>query len=687
MPYGIGGVLPDWNIDNSANRFNQSYVKDFIDISGSLLLRNNANLYVNGNTTVNGNLFLNNTNLQTDLSFNKRIFVGSDMSMNGNANIANDVSLNGIVLDCSFNGNSIPTSAFAGTVTAAVPDYTKASTIYQQKFQANADVSLNGNTVQATNIKVNGNIVFNDGTKMSTYDNNIEVNYGSPFSIKKTYDISGVYDPSYNNGGSAGSIKPIRCSIDGKYVAISYNDYINSTANTANTTGIDISQDYGMTFTRKYLTIPGTATPIYRPHPIIAMSNDGKYMLTVAYGTYTESQPHKTSTNVVGLSSDYGTTWSTVYLNTILGIGESIVAFVAELAISTSPNRILIVAAINIAQAAQTMVNTSLSLTGFTQFATPLSINEFGGQLRIIGNRIVHFNYNASEFGVWDLLSGNQVGVSGFTENGFVAYSVFFFPSTSTLFVKAQEANTGIQKVYRVDNLQSATPSAVEISPTMSPTNLARSCAVSTNGQYVLLGFATGAFSASPALSALQGQFTFTQASDNRLLLSTDYGSSFTSIGPLNPTSDINRQYYTSIAITDSGRIYIFNLNDKTVGITVATASIFKAATFTGLTIKNTLTAGSYVVSSDYRIKTDVAKLDNLFTVDNLRPVKYLQTLTNKQQYGVIAHELQQYYPDLVIGEKDGTDLQRVNYTGLIAILINEITQMKRELAELEKKL
>ena len=52
MPYGIGGVLPDWNIDNSANRFNQSYVKDFIDISGSLLLRNNANLYVEGNKPV-----------------------------------------------------------------------------------------------------------------------------------------------------------------------------------------------------------------------------------------------------------------------------------------------------------------------------------------------------------------------------------------------------------------------------------------------------------------------------------------------------------------------------------------------------------------------------------------------------------------------------------------------------------
>jgi hypothetical protein len=63
-----------------------------------------------------------------------------------------------------------------------------------------------------------------------------------------------------------------------------------------------------------------------------------------------------------------------------------------------------------------------------------------------------------------------------------------------------------------------------------------------------------------------------------------------------------------------------------------------------------------------------------------------MQTLLNKEQYGLIAHELQQYYPDLVFGEKDGPDLQRVNYTGLIAILINEIIRLKQEFTELEKK-
>jgi hypothetical protein len=50
------------------------------------------------------------------------------------------------------------------------------------------------------------------------------------------------------------------------------------------------------------------------------------------------------------------------------------------------------------------------------------------------------------------------------------------------------------------------------------------------------------------------------------------------------------------------------------------------------------------------------------------------------------VHELQEYYPDLVVGEKDGDGWQRVNYTGLIAILINEIKRMKQDIDELEGK-
>jgi hypothetical protein len=53
----------------------------------------------------------------------------------------------------------------------------------------------------------------------------------------------------------------------------------------------------------------------------------------------------------------------------------------------------------------------------------------------------------------------------------------------------------------------------------------------------------------------------------------------------------------------------------------------------------------------------------------------------------LIAHEVQEYYPFLVEGEKDGKQTQTVNYNGLIGVLIKEIQELKKRVLDLEKKL
>jgi hypothetical protein len=45
---------------------------------------------------------------------------------------------------------------------------------------------------------------------------------------------------------------------------------------------------------------------------------------------------------------------------------------------------------------------------------------------------------------------------------------------------------------------------------------------------------------------------------------------------------------------------------------------------------------------------------------------------------GLIAHELQEEFPFLVTGEKDGDEHQSVNYNGLIALLIKEVQELKK---------
>ena len=100
------------------------------------------------------------------------------------------------------------------------------------------------------------------------------------------------------------------------------------------------------------------------------------------------------------------------------------------------------------------------------------------------------------------------------------------------------------------------------------------------------------------------------------------------------------------------------------------------------LLVIGSVEAASYNATSDYRIKDNVRNLDEQDTISNLRPVKYLNKQTNKQDFGLIAHELQSEYPDLVSGEKDGQELQSVNYIGLISILIKEVQELKRITAE-----
>jgi hypothetical protein len=96
------------------------------------------------------------------------------------------------------------------------------------------------------------------------------------------------------------------------------------------------------------------------------------------------------------------------------------------------------------------------------------------------------------------------------------------------------------------------------------------------------------------------------------------------------------------------------------------------------LFVRGSVEAASYNATSDYRIKDNVRNLDEEDTISNLRPVKYLNKQTNKQDFGLIAHELQSEYPDLVSGEKDGQELQSVNYIGLISVLIKEVQELKR---------
>ena len=95
--------------------------------------------------------------------------------------------------------------------------------------------------------------------------------------------------------------------------------------------------------------------------------------------------------------------------------------------------------------------------------------------------------------------------------------------------------------------------------------------------------------------------------------------------------------------------------------------------------------SGGRTQVSDYRIKDNVIPITR--TIDELRPLSYFNRLSSKEEMGLIAHELQEQFPFLVNGEKDGKDYQSVNYTGLIGLLVKEAQELKAQVADLQKRI
>lgn len=95
----------------------------------------------------------------------------------------------------------------------------------------------------------------------------------------------------------------------------------------------------------------------------------------------------------------------------------------------------------------------------------------------------------------------------------------------------------------------------------------------------------------------------------------------------------------------------------KTADGVVNTAMGFVAggSTVGNITYNNTST--SYVTSSDYRLKENVAPMTGaLSVVQQLKPVTYNWKVDGSAGQGFIAHELQSVVPDCVTGEKDAVE-------------------------------
>ena len=123
----------------------------------------------------------------------------------------------------------------------------------------------------------------------------------------------------------------------------------------------------------------------------------------------------------------------------------------------------------------------------------------------------------------------------------------------------------------------------------------------------------------------------------------------------------------------NTGMVLMYNSTTKEVQANTAfTIDISNNATLNGQ-----MSATTFRVSSDYRIKNNVVSIPAEFNVERLNPVYYHNTELKQPEMGFLAHDVQSEYPFLVSGVKDGPHLQTLNYTGIIPLLVREVKDMK----------
>lgn len=96
------------------------------------------------------------------------------------------------------------------------------------------------------------------------------------------------------------------------------------------------------------------------------------------------------------------------------------------------------------------------------------------------------------------------------------------------------------------------------------------------------------------------------------------------------------------------------------------------------------VSAQNFRTESDYRIKQNISDLDS-HSIDHLRPVEY-DLKNGRHDMGFLAHEVQDVFPFLVSGEKDGQSIQSINYNGIIPVLVKEIQVLKHRIQVLESQ-
>lgn len=119
------------------------------------------------------------------------------------------------------------------------------------------------------------------------------------------------------------------------------------------------------------------------------------------------------------------------------------------------------------------------------------------------------------------------------------------------------------------------------------------------------------------------------------------------------------------------------------------TAQLLENKTFDAIVVNGSATATSFNVSSDARLKKDIAPLENgLEKVCALQGVEFRFLDNERKHIGFIAQEVERIVPELVFeNDKSENHYKSVTYGNITALLVESIKELKNEISELKKQI
>lgn len=120
---------------------------------------------------------------------------------------------------------------------------------------------------------------------------------------------------------------------------------------------------------------------------------------------------------------------------------------------------------------------------------------------------------------------------------------------------------------------------------------------------------------------------------------------------------------------------------DASGDFSAATVSVLNLSATNNISALETITAKDFNSTSDINYKENIQTVSNpLELLNSIRGVSFDWKDSDQSSMGVIAQELEKVLPQLV----KTSEMKSVNYNGLIAVLIESVKELKKEIEELK---